>query len=87
MSTAPIIIDIDGMKFVVNDSMKELSELRMICDSIIRTSTESPNQNRRRKLEVINTDAKSMGHRMDKIYQQLMAVYVSLGFMNKEDQQ
>ena len=42
-------------------------------------------QNRRKKLEQINNDANYMEHCMEKVYQQLMAVYVSLGFMGKED--
>lgn len=84
--TRKIEIDIDGMKSVVNSTIKDIGELRMICSKVIYNSTESPNQNRRKKLEIINNDAKYMEHSMEKVYQQLMAVYVSLGFMGKEDQ-
>lgn len=84
--TRKIEIDIDGMKSVVNNTIKDIGELRMICSKVIHNSTESPNVNRRKKLETINTDANYMEHCMEKIYQQLMAVYVSLGFMSKEDQ-
>lgn len=85
--TRKIEIDIEGMKSVVNNTITDIGELRMICGKVIRNSTESPNQNRRKKLEIINTDAKYMEHCMEKVYQQLMAVYVSLGFMGKKDQQ
>lgn len=81
--TRKIEIDIDGMKSVVDNTIKDIGELRMICGKVIHNSTESPNQNHRKKLEIINTDAKCM----EKVYQQLMAVYVSLGFMGKENQE
>lgn len=84
--TRKIEIDIDGMKSVVDSTIKDIGELRMICGKVIHNSTESPNQNRRKKLEIINTDAKCMEQCMEKVYQQLLAVYVSLGFMSKEDQ-
>lgn len=80
-------IDINGMKSVVDNTIKDIGELRMICGKIIHNSTENSNQNRRKKLELINSDANYMEHCMEKVYQQLMAVYVSLGFMGKEDQQ
>ena len=85
--TRKIEIDIDGMKSVVNNTIKDIGELRMICSKVIHNSTESPNQNRRKKLEQINNDANYMEHCMEKVYQQLMAVYVSLGFMGKKNQQ
>ena len=84
--TRKIEIDIEGMKSVVNSTIKDIGELRMICSKVIHNSTESPNQNRRQKLEQINNDANYMEHCMEKVYQQLLAVYVSLGFMGKEDQ-
>lgn len=85
--TRKIEIDVEGMKSVVDNTIKDIGELRMICGKIIHNSTESPNLNRRKKLETINADANYMEHCMEKVYQQLMAVYVSLGFMSKEDQE
>lgn len=52
--TRKIEIDIDGMKSVVDNTIKDIGELRMICGKVIHNSTENPNQNRRRKL-IINT--------------------------------
>lgn len=86
MSTAPIRIDVSGMKSIIDNNMKDLGNLRMICGEIIYDSTENSNQNRRKKLEQINTSAKYMERYMDKIYQQLMALRVSLGFMDTEGQ-
>lgn len=79
-------ISIDGMKSILSGCITDLGDIGMKVDMIkYRADEDANHQPRRKKLELIAKDAENIEAILNKAYQQMIALQVSLGFMDKED--
>lgn len=79
-------ISINGIRSVLFECITDLGDIGMKVDAIkYRADEDANHQPRRKKLELIAKDAENIEAILNKAYQQMIALQVSLGFMDKED--